>query len=598
MKKDLLLLATALSVGSMGWALDSNLVIPDTQINQISAGGKFAAGGNSISTIITLVNLTTGEVTTIGSDEEADQGLIYSPGMGNYVSDTGIVLGSVDSSGLTAYYFNGEWRNLPLRTEDRWALSQGITPDGTRICGQVSSQNFSADAEEIMDHPVVWDLGANGEYGEYVQLPYPEKDFTGRVPQRCTATWISEDGKLVSGQFTDYSGEVILPILFREESEGVWSYELLWDPNPNGVDLGEPAAYPESVTIDDYVSEATMAAYQEAYDAYLELYDNKPLYIDFVSEEVREELVAAYGDWILSYNYTLIMNYLTDEQLAEYEAAVAQWEADLEAIGGYPEVTNFMTPEELVAYEAAMEDYEAQCSAYFDWMEKVWELEDAIPSFSFNSQCMSAQGKYLATTAIKLDWESGLYETSIYLFDIEAGTYERYPFYDIDYLATFVNDEGYLFASSPINYYDYPRNAFVKEPGTNVFRLLQDYVNDRNPQAYKWMEQEMCHEYYTYDEKGNATQNEAVNTGSACASADLSIIGMWCNNYWDNNIPEYEFSYLIDLNKTDGIATVETEEEMPIEVYDLNGRRLPSSSNLAPGIYIFKQGTTAKKVKI
>lgn len=577
-------MASALSSASMVWALETHVVIPDTQIDQISPEGKYAAGCNSDGTVITLIDIATGAISTIENAED----MAYSLGEGNYVSDNGILV-ATDSNGLAVFYSNGVWNVLPLGSDDVWSAAQGITPDGERICGTVSRQdNFTV--------PVIWSMNGNGQFGEPVTLPYPEKDFTGREPQQCTANWISADGKLVAGEYTDYSGEVILPIIFQENG-GQWSYKLLWDANPNNIDLGNPVPYPQAPTIDKYASEATLAAYQEAYDAYKALYDERPLYIDFVDDDVREELVSTYGEWILTFNYTLIMDYLTDEQLAAYEAALAEWEAALEALGGYPELTNYMTAEELAAYNAAQDAYTAQCEAYFDWMEMVYELEEAIPQFSSNNQCLSAQGQFLAAQAIKLDWNTGLYECGLYLFDIEANTFDTFTFYNIDYLSTFVNDEGYMLASSPINYIDMPANAYIRKPGSKTFQLLQDYVNERNPEAYKWMEQKMSHEYYIYDEKGREVGTEGLNTGLACASADLSLIGMCMENYWDQGASENEFSYIVDMNNTEaGISAVEVDPA-EIEVYDLNGRRMPSNIDLVPGIYIVKQGNTVRKIR-
>ncbi|MCC8119543.1 MAG: T9SS type A sorting domain-containing protein [Bacteroidales bacterium] len=256
-----------------------------------------------------------------------------------------------------------------------------------------------------------------------------------------------------------------------------------------------------------------------------------------------------------------------------------------------------MTAEELAAYNAAQDAYTAQCEAYFDWMEMVYELEEAIPQFSSNNQCLSAQGQFLAAQAIKLDWNTGLYECGLYLFDIEANTFDTFTFYNIDYLSTFVNDEGYMLASSPINYIDMPANAYIRKPGSKTFQLLQDYVNERNPEAYKWMEQKMSHEYYIYDEKGREVGTEGLNTGLACASADLSLIGMCMENYWDQGASENEFSYIVDMNNTEaGISAVEVDPA-EIEVYDLNGRRMPSNIDLVPGIYIVKQGNTVRKIR-
>ncbi len=102
MKKLLLLGAAAVAVSSASamepqeWA--------DQQILSISPNGTYSAAEYVGS--ITLINNETGESTTL----EGDEMLGYTLGMGNSVSNNGIVVGSFGN--YPGYMKDGEWHNL------------------------------------------------------------------------------------------------------------------------------------------------------------------------------------------------------------------------------------------------------------------------------------------------------------------------------------------------------------------------------------------------------------------------------------------------------------------------------------------------------
>ncbi len=534
MKKNLLLLAGALAVGSAAWAIEGSQIVENTCINQISPNGNWAAGSDGDGTIV-LVDLTTGKSTVI-----ADEDNYYDPGVGNYLSDTGVLVGSIDSSGLTAYYYeDDEWFPLPLQTGDKYALSMGITPDGNRICGQVSRADFSADAEGIMDQPVIWNRNSLGWYDDYIVLPFPATDFSGRAPQKSTAICISDDGKTIIGQLFDYSGGVVQPIVYREDENGEWSYEILWDANPDGIEIGEAPEFPEYVNYEDY---------------------------------------------------------MTEEELADYNAAVALYWQTWE--GKYPQPEDFMSDEEYEAYAAAVETYNAQLEAYYQWAEGLEELMEAVPDFAYNDIKLSGNGQYYLTTTMAGSynfetWEFE-YNAEIYVFDLVSGDYKTMQVGDM--MASYINNDGVILAAGPI--YNYDREAYIKLADSDEFTPLYDYIQTINSETAEWMTANMTHTYYeeSYDfdlEDWVYTEVTNMIVGTPCANADMSVIGTWAYNCWSYEDVNY-YSYILDTKLLSGIADAiaTVSNVVKVEVFDIQGRRvyegaaMPTSLN--NGLYIVR----------
>ncbi|MGM9859621.1 MAG: hypothetical protein ACI31C_02575, partial [Muribaculaceae bacterium] len=221
MKKSLLVIAMmAAGVAAQAQFVEP-LAMPGYSWQGISPDGKYVV--SELNGTLSIINLETYEEFLY--EEDWSTGASYSGGLGNYLSATGIILGSTTSDGNACYWKDGEWFELYSEGTTDCNLANGITPDGSRICGSVSQAPFSVDAKVIMQVPCYWDATEDG-YGEYHVLPHPETDFSGRIPQYITALYISEDGKTIAGQVRDYTGFCVYPILYTQNADGEWSYSL------------------------------------------------------------------------------------------------------------------------------------------------------------------------------------------------------------------------------------------------------------------------------------------------------------------------------------------------------------------------------------
>lgn len=70
-------------------------------------------------------------------------------------------------------YRKQEWQNLPVRKGDTfYSMANAITNSRKYIVGYISTEEgFGL----TMIKPVIWTMNSDGTYGEYEDLPYPEK---------------------------------------------------------------------------------------------------------------------------------------------------------------------------------------------------------------------------------------------------------------------------------------------------------------------------------------------------------------------------------------------------------------------------------------
>lgn len=586
-------------------ALDISTVKTGTLVKQISPAGTFAAGTDLQGEAITLIDLADMAAVALNTEEAK-----YLPGYGNFVSDNGTVVGSLDASSSRPYYYDSDskaWTELLLSASDSEGIANGISADGNYICGQISNPNDGG----LMLRPVVWSRLGDGSFGEYVALPYPTVDFTGRTPQYVTAICINQDGTIVVGQMRDYSGAVTVPMLYTKAANGEWSYKFLWDVNPDNVEVPTEPEYPQSVNAEDFMTSEEIADYYAAVAAYYTKQSECPQLEDFMDPGRLEEYNEAYENyWNAWWMYPCpdINDYVTEEEKAAYDAAYAQWEEEL---GEYPQMTSFMTEDELAAYDAAVAEYNSKLETYNNWSDTVEALQKAVPEFEFNNMCLSAKGSYAVASAITYgDWLYGTEDSSvIYLFDLDSDTYSKIE-PSVAMKATYVNDNGVILAAAPLSSNDC--TAYIKTDDNDNFVELLPYMQDIKLEAYEWMKENMVHTYSETDWEWNGeigdyeeitiTINETI-TGSPCADSDLNVIGTWAYNKWDENEDaEMLYSYFINAKDVCGISEVQTSHVSNVEIFDLNGRRLPNAQNLVPGVYIVRTidangNVSTKKVK-
>ncbi len=585
-------------------ALETSTVKTGALVKQISADGTFAAGTNLSNESITLINLT--DLSSIALNTETAS---YSPGNGNFVSNDGTVVGSLDATASRPCFYSYDskaWTELSLSASDSQGVANGISADGSYICGQVTNP---ADGE-LMARPVLWSRSGNGAFGEYVALPCPTIDFSGRTPQYVTAISINRDGTAIVGQVRDYSGTVTLPILYTKAANGEWSYKYLWDANPNGVEITAEPEYPQSVNAEDFMTSEEIAAYNAAVAAYYAKQKERPSLEDFMSQEHLDAYNAAMEEWWSSWAgpYPEVESYASDEEKEAYNAAFEKWKEEL---GEYPQMTSFMAEEELAAYNAAVDEYNQKMEAYDNWSAVFDSVKNEIPQFDFNNIFLSSKGLYaVSTEVVEGDWRYSVEDSStVYLFDLTTGSYSKIE-PAVAMQATYVNDEGVVLAAAPL--WSSDATAYIKTADANDFVELLSYVqNVANNEVYEWMKENMEHTYFETDwewngdigdyEEVTVTINETI-TGTPCADAKLNIVGSYAYNKWDEEA-EPLYSYFMLLNKAhSGISDIASSKDNKVEIYDINGRRLSDTQNLVPGIYIVRatdaQGNViSKKVK-
>ena len=575
MKKILLTVCAALAAGSL-FAVEPT-IINGNGIRVFSQNGKYAlcdvGGGNAI-----LIDLTTGEQKEFLCDEWTNDPF-YTIGMGNCLANDGTVLSSTRNGENAAYYKNGEWHELSVINNETgfYNSANGITPDGKVICGSLANAAFSLDASGAMSVPAVWTLQNDGTYGEYTLLPHPDKDLFGNNFQYITAIAISDDGKTVVGQTVDGSGMMNEPIVYKQDENGEWSYELpihnLY--NPDGLVLPEdPGDGPMPPSIESFMTEEEKAAYNQAM-----------------------------ADWQADgYDYSKYPNaqdYISAENYAKYEEAYAE-------------------------YQKVFEEWDAASIAY---SEVKYAIQSSSPNFVFNNVVISPDGKYYGSTAEAEDpnadpwsWMPVVTNTpwAIDLTTKEVTKYDEES-REID---CFI--DGGVIVSNGI-YAEQPQSYIIKD---GVTTSVYDYLSALSPEMAKWCQENFDHvvemEVYNPDiEDFEVVPTELCITGLAFASYDMKHLSAYAQATWDNYDPIGWYFPLAELSgvsnvvadsaaalvKVQGDVVVVSDAVVALDVYNAAGalvlsRQNPAQAtqlNLTEGVYIVKATAadgTAATVKI
>lgn len=549
MKKFLLLACLCSVVSLSGWGFEAPTAEPNVSWQGISPDGRYLVSNLSGSLIIVdRVNDTT------YSYEESESNS-YVTGVGEIVSNTGIVLSSNSVRYNASYWENGEWKEVPVPNPNQTNSLHGITPDGSRIVGNVGAANIDIDASSTMALPAYWDRSSDGTYTLHT-LPYPEKDFIGRVPQYVTATSVSDDGNVIVGQIVDYSGSFNIPLVYTQNADGEWVYTSVLEKyftidGEIPEDPGEAPALPDPM---DYMSAEGKAEYDKAYDAWIES----------------------------GYDYTL-----------------------------YPDPEDFLEGEEKAAYTAAKEQYDVENAAWQEKAEVFYAffetLQSTLPVFGFNDTCISADGKKITQVEEVVDYSDPMawFPTVVktpWVIDIATGEVEKLDFGKSIAVTQILPDNTYL-AYNGVG--AFPATGYVIKDGE--CEDLYNYLSNLSPEMAEWCEKNLTHEIEKYDwETGETTFEEYVYTGMCLASRDMKVILCWSTSDWDYDY--FTFGYVFDVDALGSVDTVEADENhigfdpagnlilgddvTAVSVYDLSGRLIldngAKSSALAPGIYIVR----------
>lgn len=540
---------------------------PDASFQCISADGRYVV--SEVYGSVWIYDLTNGEVVEFNQSEEGDDPS-YTLGLGNCITaDGSVLLGSTKSKLDAAYYQGGEWHALEVLNPEHSNMANGITPDGSRICGSIGLNDMSFD-DVIMLVPAFWDRNPDGNgYGPCEVLPYPTKDLFGETPQYITAVAISSDGKTIIGQVRFSSGMMHIPIVYKEDENGLWEYsfptQALFNP-----DKLEPVENPGDGPI------------MPSYETYMS----------------QEEIDA--------YNTAMSKYYQT-------------WEPPM------PEPEDFMTEEEKIAYAEAMAKYEAEAEVWEEQFYAYWDYANAVrdssPNFVFNNVYLSTDNKTIVGSLEKqilnddpLAWSPFKTVYTPCSVDIATGELKVYEPGE-SCLASGVADNGVILA------YDVqgtiPMMGYIIKD--DEIQNVNDYITSLVPEYASWIDENMTHEVLVdaiYDEETDEFEEiykEVTFGGMPIATPDMSIIAMWNDTPWDNM--SFAESVLFDLRKTTGVATISMAKNISagangtvivpagfvsLDVYALSGACVKTvnepngviSLDLPAGVYVAK-GTRA-----
>jgi hypothetical protein len=580
MKKNLLLGASLLAVLSVNAAEPGTY--KEAQLYCVSNNGQYLAGYYNSST--TFVNRATGEVVLLEGDD------IFVPGNISPISDLGVMVGSSSYyDGHAACMKDGVVTILDSPNPDMTSHANSITADGTIIVGSVGTSVMSMEDTDVpMQLPTVWELQEDGSYGNAVVLPYPDKDFTGRVPQYVTALVVNSNGNIIMGQVVDYSGMMIQNIKYTRDDNGKWSYTLLDTAliNPNNYTFPEyPGDSPERPAEQSYMTDEEVDACEAAQEEY---FNN--------------------GDW----NAT------------------------------YPEYTDYMTAEEKAAYEADMavwtKEYSAWETKYDAFMTIFYKILNDAPAYKFNNMSMSGNGKYMVTTSTvtvmdenggdMLDGGFGGYTeyNAPVLFDVETGDIKIYP-YEPNVHVTTVLDDGTLLGSVSDAIYSTYIEAYAWKLGEETPTNYFDYLSSINPESAAWVKENCTHPVMNYvqDADGNWQADSYEDTmvfGLVKGAPDKSTFVNYCAVLWDDEDGAYVISYAYDGIAETGVKTVAAAaftvkalkggrvfvdgDVKNLTVSDMNGRvvytgKTPNgilNLRLSNGAYIIKATATDGNTKV
>lgn len=549
--KKTLLFAFAFCAMALGASAQGLQLINGMSISKISNDGKIAAATDDMGNAW-IFDGTTNEYTIFeaGFDELT---MVSSPryffGFGRACDDSGRMVGAIDEC-TPGYYQNGEWVALPIPEEihkpGMMSQADDITPDGKRICGVLAAAGFGSDGTMIK--PCIWDMKADGTYGDPVLLPCPELDFTGRAPQYVTARAMSADGKTIIGQVVDYSGFYLLPIVYKQNAEGEWSYDVICKNLVYNEEIEWPVIPNEPKEVDPtlYMDEASKAAYEQA---------------------------------------------VADHDAAVDEYWAKQWAG--EDPGEYPEDVDLsLYVTDAAAFNAAVEAYNAAAEAYNNAINQFFEMT-GDPNimyghqFEFNTLCLSADGRYYG---------------ALYGVEGEPDPDDWWGFPSFDYKAVFIDlqdgnkvyecpvnncaptcflADNTMVLSNPAN--DYTRDAYIWKLGQEPVSLLS-YLETANPTAAQELKEEWTHTPFDgYDENWEPLPGEPVcMLGTCVASPDGTVWGGWQSNNFMDVENWYLMGWYYDLKTTTAISN--TKLDSAVKSYTV--------TNMA-GVVLYRGADTA-----
>lgn len=536
------------------------------QLNRMSNNGRFVVDGVSG---IRFIDRATKQSYSYGTQ--------YLLGMGNSVSDDGIIVGTRQENSVPCYWKDGEWYDLPHNVPNVIeGIATGISSDGKYICGLMGCSGIT-NKKWPLNQPVLWERNdATGEY-EFSILPIPDQDITTCEPQQIQARYISDDGNVIMAQIVDYRGLLQYQLIYNRDENGEWTYQSSGDDwiVKRGSTWPEYPERPVMPRPENYLTQAEVVAFNKANQAYkdsLEIvsltgkYPKAPFYQDFVKE--RKE---------------------------EYDADMAKYTADSDT-------------------------YVTRLYAFFDaYAENVTNN-----NFNDGSQRLSANGKYYAANlAFSGPEDPETHKAPTYISPILCDlTTGRFTHTYHNSMASFsVGNDGRILAVTPrTDDKVYTRVPYIINPGEPDNLIpFESWISTESPEAYAWLKENMKYAVEASDSQSGVAVNDSVFFGSIRMNPTFRKM----ISYVVNPATDTYDSYVIDLDaepEESGIGEAVIDRSLGIypnptadvlyfndnvktaELYSLSGSLIWKrnddvksvslrSLGIAPGLYLVRLGS-------
>lgn len=564
MKKLLLLSAAAImAAGAQAADVQQPVVMQKTAIKHISSNGRYAA--SSLIGNVTVYDLSTNSEKTFAGDESGTYAL-GTPGVS--ISDNGIFVGSLsESEGAYLDFSTGKWTKLPTTTSGDFG-AYAITPDGSMIVGFIAnkSENIIANEEDnTYSIPVYWTRQSDGTYGNPVELPYPELDFTNRRPQLVLAEAVSADGNSIIGQMFDGFGGQAEPIYWTKKNNK-WECTV----------LGEKLLNPNDVKFPKYFTAPSF---------------------DFA-------------------------DYMTQDELDAYADAYTAW-----ADGGYqgemPKEEDYMNDAAKEAYAKYLEEYQKYNEMFEEWYAAYSDCLDNSPNYTDYNLTFNGTTAVFNSIALIINDDPNAFMPfeevpQIVAFNVNTGDHKFYI--EGGAYATGVSANGDILCYTGEDNLFADKEAYIILSGKDTLTPIAEYLKTVNEEYPDWIKENMTHEikeevYNPDTENYDWVTSEKTITGEPNAPASFNVIALTNRASWDEEAEYTDFySYLLPLDLQLEIESISANhaalemsalrggivrlagEAKSLRVYDLQGRMMfetlaPSaevSTGLTDGIFIVK----------
>ena len=220
---------------------------------------------------MSILNAKTGEKYEVADPNGI---MLYSPGLGNSVTNNGKVFGFTSDRILV--WDNGTIKELddePTGVGTGYNSVMAVTPDEKFLVGALGPDGASSSSNGMMAIPTIWEKNSEGKYVSSI-LPYPKRDFAGETPQSIVPQQISDDGNTIVGTLTSGSGFYTFPYMYNKPAGGDWiptllGVENIYDESKLST-LPEVPVEPTEPNKYDYMTEDDKKNYDEAYMEYEE----------------------------------------------------------------------------------------------------------------------------------------------------------------------------------------------------------------------------------------------------------------------------------------------------------------------------------------